>query len=129
MVTCVSLTLTMMSARRVEQVSEDFVERVRKDNVFSVTLCGHELTFHTTWGLFSPKEIDEGTRLLLRHIEVPADADCLDLGCGYGPVGLTLARLAQAKSSIRLGFGRYTSLEELELAAGKLISAAKEQGV
>ncbi|WP_394731019.1 cysteine desulfurase family protein [Altererythrobacter sp. GH1-8] len=35
----------------------------------------------------------------------------------------------QAKSSIRLGFGRYTSLEELELAAGKLISAAKEQSV
>ena len=34
---------------------------------------------------------------------------------------------AQAKSSIRLGFGRYTSIEELELAAGKLIEAAKEQ--
>ncbi|NVE94625.1 cysteine desulfurase family protein [Altererythrobacter lutimaris] len=36
---------------------------------------------------------------------------------------------AQAKSSIRLGFGRYTTLEDLELAARKLIAAAKEQGI
>ena len=35
----------------------------------------------------------------------------------------------QAKSSIRLGFGRYTTLDELEAAAGKLVAAAKEQGV
>ena len=36
---------------------------------------------------------------------------------------------AQAKSSIRLGFGRYTTLEEIEEAAGKINAAAKEQGL
>lgn len=74
--------------------ADDYLHRIRQDLVFTETLRGQALTFHTTWGLFSPREIDEGTRLLLRHIEVnPAD-DCFDLGCGYGPVGLTLARLA-----------------------------------
>ncbi|MBE5073579.1 cysteine desulfurase [Erythrobacteraceae bacterium E2-1 Yellow Sea] len=36
---------------------------------------------------------------------------------------------AQAKSSIRLGFGRYTTLDELERGAQHIITAAKEQGV
>ena len=70
------------------------LDALRKDIVFSETLCGHKLTFHSTWGLFSPREIDEGTRLLLDRIEVEESDDCLDLGCGYGPIGLTLAKLA-----------------------------------
>ncbi len=36
---------------------------------------------------------------------------------------------AQAKNSIRLGFGRYTTLDELERGAQQIITAAKEQGV
>ena len=70
------------------------LDALRKDIVFCATLCGQALIFHSTWGLFSPREIDEGTRLLLDRIEVNESDDCLDLGCGYGPIGLTLARLA-----------------------------------
>ncbi|WAT18795.1 cysteine desulfurase family protein [Aurantiacibacter sp. MUD11] len=40
-------------------------------------------------------------------------------------IGLTAK---QAKSSIRLGFGRYTTMEELEAAAEKLTYAASQQG-
>ena len=36
---------------------------------------------------------------------------------------------AQAKSSIRLGFGRYTTAADLESAAAMLNAAAKEQGL
>ncbi len=68
--------------------------RLRQDLLVEDRLCGHPFTFHTTWGLFSPRGIDEGTRLLLDHIEIGRDDDCLDLGCGYGPIGLTMARLA-----------------------------------
>jgi len=68
--------------------------RLRQDIVNSTELCGLPLTFHSTWGLFSPREIDEGTRLLLRHIQISPDDDCLDLGCGYGPIGITMAKLA-----------------------------------
>ena len=70
------------------------IDKLRKDIVFNDTLCQQPLVFHTTWGLFSPREIDEGTRLLLKYVEVEPAFDCLDLGCGYGAIGLTLARLA-----------------------------------
>lgn len=70
------------------------LDRLRQDIVFTDTLLGHPLTFHTTWGLFSPKGIDEGTRLLLEHLEVRPDDRAIDLGCGYGPLGLAIARSA-----------------------------------
>ena len=74
----------------------DKLETLKQDIVFQETLRGHSLTFHSTWGLFNPRQVDEGSRLLIDHMEVAPDALCLDLGCGYGPIGLTLARLAPA---------------------------------
>lgn len=70
------------------------VGRLRDDIEFRAMLLGRELGFRTTWGLFSPREIDEGTRLLLKHIEIEPDSDCLDLGCGYGSIGLAMAAAA-----------------------------------
>ena len=75
-------------------------EHLRRDLVFSDTLLGHTLDFHTTWGLFSPKGIDEGTRLLLEHLEVRPDDRAIDLGCGYGPLGLAIARSAPRGSCL-----------------------------
>ena len=70
------------------------VARLRKPITFSDTLKGQHLNFETTWGLFSPRGIDEGSRLLLENLEVEADDRAIDLGCGYGPLGLTIAKLA-----------------------------------
>lgn len=70
------------------------LDALRRDIVFEEELLGNRLSFHTTWGLFSPKGIDEGTRLLLRHLEIREDERALDLGCGYGPIGLAIARAA-----------------------------------
>ncbi len=72
----------------------DYLESLRRDIVFNTILREQAFEFHSTWGLFSPREIDDGTRLLLRYVDVDRNADCLDIGCGYGPLGLTLARLA-----------------------------------
>ena len=52
------------------------------------------LEFHTTWGLFSPRQVDHGSRLLLDFLELSCDDDCLDLGCGYGVLGLCMAKMA-----------------------------------
>ncbi|MGB5571400.1 MAG: methyltransferase [Sedimenticolaceae bacterium] len=76
------------------------LDRLRQDIVFSETLLGHPLTFHTTWGLFSPKAVDEGSRLLLEHLEVRPDDRAIDLGCGYGPLGLAVARSAPQGSCL-----------------------------
>ncbi len=72
----------------------DTLKQLRREISFNETLRGRQLHFRTTWGLFSPKAIDEGTRLLLEHLEVQPDDRAIDLGCGYGPIGLTIATLA-----------------------------------
>jgi len=70
------------------------INKLRQDIIFSETLCNQKLTFHSTWGIFSPKCIDKGTIMLLDYLDIEEDFDCLDLGCGYGPIGLTMAKLA-----------------------------------
>ena len=70
------------------------IAALRNDIVFNTSLLGHPLTFHSTWGVFSPREIDKGTILLLDHLQINSNFDCLDLGCGYGPLGLAMAASA-----------------------------------
>jgi 16S rRNA G1207 methylase RsmC len=70
------------------------LKQLRKPIVFQDSLRGRTFQFRSTWGLFSPRAIDEGTRLLVDRLEIADTDDCLDLGCGYGPVGLVMAALA-----------------------------------
>ena len=58
------------------------------------TLRGNEFTFLTDSGVFSKATVDFGSRLLIETIDfnaLPA-GDLLDVGCGYGPMGLSLAK-------------------------------------
>lgn len=75
---------------------ERLKRELKADLRFSEVLNGEHMEFVTTWGLFSPRRIDDGTRLLLDHTEIAATDRCLDLGCGYGPIGLAFARKAHA---------------------------------
>ena len=72
------------------------IRDLKRDIVFTQQLRGMDFKFHSTWGLFSPRAVDEGSRLLIEHLQVESDDICLDLGCGYGPIGLAMARLASA---------------------------------
>jgi 16S rRNA (guanine1207-N2)-methyltransferase len=54
------------------------------------------LQFRTSQQLFSAYDIDSGTKFLLRTIveaNYPSLKNILDVGCGYGPLGLTLKKL------------------------------------
>jgi len=77
-----------------------YLKQLRQDLVIQDTLNGFPLNFHTSWGIFSPKAIDDGSKLLLDYIEVKETDDTLDLGCGYGPLGLTLAKMAPLGTSV-----------------------------
>ena len=66
-----------------------------RETAFQAELRGTSLTFSATWGLFSPKGIDAGTHLLLEHLDIQENDTCLDLGCGYGAIGITLAKCVQ----------------------------------
>ena len=70
------------------------VDQYRQDILIDAELNKYPMKFKTTWGLFSPKAIDEGSKLLLKYIQVNKADNCLDIGCGYGPLGLTLAKSA-----------------------------------
>jgi 16S rRNA G1207 methylase RsmC len=70
------------------------LERLRADIKFTAELRGRTFSLRSTWGLFSPREVDRGTRMLIDRLEVAETDDCLDLGCGYGAIGLALAALA-----------------------------------
>lgn len=50
-------------------------------------------TFAVGHTLFSSFEVDEGTDVFLRFVEPRTPRNILDLGCGYGPIGIILARL------------------------------------
>jgi len=61
----------------------------------SVRLAGTDLDLVTAGGVFSPDRVDLGTQVLLREApDPPTDGDLLDLGCGWGPVSLSLALLS-----------------------------------
>ena len=66
-----------------------------REITFRAELRGASLAFSTTWGLFSPKGVDAGTHLLLEHLDIQEGDTCLDLGCGYGTIGITLAKCDQ----------------------------------
>ncbi len=71
------------------------VRKLKREIVFKTQLRDMDFTFHSTWGLFSPRAVDEGSRLLIEQLEVSPDDRCLDLGCGYGPIGVAMGRLAK----------------------------------
>ena len=58
------------------------------------TLRGRAWTFITDRGVFARRGVDAGTRLLVEAMRIAQADHVLDLGCGYGPVGLVAASLA-----------------------------------
>ncbi len=70
------------------------IEELKKDLHIEAELMSQHLKFATTWGIFSPREIDSGTDLFLKYLDIKEDEIALDIGCGYGPIGLTIAACA-----------------------------------
>ena len=60
-------------------------------------LRGKQFRFWTKNGIFSKDRIDAGTKLLIENIEVDKNDSVLDLGCGYGVIGIVLSTLTSGK--------------------------------
>ncbi len=60
---------------------------------FTISVREVELTLTSDRGVFSHGRLDDGTLRLLKKMELPEAGDFLDLGCGYGPIGLVAAKL------------------------------------
>ena len=59
----------------------------------TVELAGERVSVTTAGGIFSPNQLDPGTKVLLEKISLaPTSGTILDIGCGWGPISLALAR-------------------------------------
>lgn len=66
---------------------------VSNPNTLRFQLKNLDMTFISDSGVFSKSEVDFGTRLLIETFELPTiNGAILDVGCGYGPIGITFAK-------------------------------------
>ncbi|MDB2590362.1 methyltransferase [Candidatus Thioglobus sp.] len=68
------------------------IPKLKQDLLIESDLLGHKLNLKTRWGVFSPRAIDDGTVMFMKYLDIAEDDKCLDLGCGYGPIGLSVAK-------------------------------------
>lgn len=74
-----------------------------KTETKTFTLKNHSFTFTMSSGVFSKKGIDFGSKLLIENFQLPkVDGYLLDLGCGYGPIGLVLAKEHQDRTIVMI---------------------------
>ena len=65
-----------------------------------VTLLVQSFTFLTDSGVFSKKMVDYGSQVLLNTLDFEKGKTLLDLGCGYGPLGISLAKVQGVKPTM-----------------------------
>jgi 16S rRNA G1207 methylase RsmC len=79
-----------------EKTEHYFSENPRSSFIkekFEVEILGKKIIINSGSGLFSLKELDFGTEILIKNAKIPeGEAKILDLGCGYGIVGITLKK-------------------------------------
>lgn len=91
------MNFSIMHVERGEFMSEHYYSREQKvesnPKYWNFTLRNYDLKFKTDNGVFSKGEVDFGSRLLVESFRLPdIEGDLLDVGCGYGPIGLSLAK-------------------------------------
>ncbi len=66
--------------------------------MFEIDIWNNRLKFETEESLFSPESPDRGTMAMLRNTELKENDKILDLGCGYGLVGISAAKVIGEKN-------------------------------
>ena len=84
----------LMRAERSPVRSPKPVDLSVYEHTIETRLRGRKYTFCTRAGIFSRKEMDEGTLLLIESVDVSPMNSVIDVGCGYGPIGIAAAHLA-----------------------------------
>ncbi len=85
-----------MSRRPSKRVEHYFSERPKSEERFGLVrsrLRGRDFEFLTSSSVFSKRQVDLGTRVLVEAMVLPFKGCLLDVGCGYGVVGVVAAAL------------------------------------
>jgi 16S rRNA G1207 methylase RsmC len=98
-------------------------------SLISVHLRDREFKFLTSSSVFSKKRIDMGTRLLIQSMILPERGIVLDLGCGYGPIGIVAASSNPKLKVIMTDVNsRAIDLAKLNLKKNRIMNAKVRQG-
>ena len=71
----------------VEEPKAKYVEHVIRARIMNF-----DLIFKSASGIFSAREIDKASLLLIENADIPTHSQILDLGCGYGMIGIVAAK-------------------------------------
>lgn len=82
---------------------------------------GHDLVFATDSGVFSRTELDRGTEVLLEALPEQVSGSVLDMGCGYGVIGVAVGKHWPGT--------RITMADVNRRACGLSVENAKRNGV
>ena len=80
---------------------ENDLNLINEIKPFTITINDHDFVFNTDNGVFSKGELDFGTKLLLDNVlKYNIKGDVLDLGCGYGVIGIVLKKMLDVNVSM-----------------------------
>ncbi|MFT7616314.1 MAG: 16S rRNA (guanine1207-N2)-methyltransferase [Candidatus Woesearchaeota archaeon] len=63
-------------------------DSARSDDIYEASVKGVSATFVSGSGVFCIGKLDFGSAVLIEYAQIPEESSILDLGCGYGPVGI-----------------------------------------
>ena len=98
-------------------------------SLISIVLKGREFKFLTSSSVFSKKRIDPGTKLIIETMILPEDGIILDLGCGYGAIGILAASTNPKLKVIMTDVNsRAAELAKLNLKKNRILNAQVKKG-
>ncbi len=78
--------------KRVEHYFSSAPQSHERFGLVRTSLCGKPFEFLTASSVFSKRKVDCGSRLLIESMVLPKTGYVLDIGCGYGVVGISAAK-------------------------------------
>ncbi len=101
-----------------------------KKRPLSVVLAGTRRDLVTSSGLFSPDGVDKGTAILLDAVPEPEGQRLLDIGCGWGPIALSMALRSPAAEVYAVDVNErclaLTAENARRLGLGNVVAAAPD---
>jgi len=101
---------------------------LRKEKIHA-NILGNSLEFFTGSGVFSKSGIDKGSMLLANSAIIKENWKVLDLGCGYGVIGIAIAKAFPSSNVLLIDINkRAASLAKKNIELNNVVNATAMQG-